>query len=154
MKKIISILFIFALLYSCKEPNPKETPFENKYDQYINIPIVKKTIKGKRVLFILDSGANISIVDSAWYKKNSDLFGYSETISMRVTGISGAIQIKSNIVHAEIDDTDVVFTTSNISPVINNLRRHGYSIIGILGSDYLSDNNLVIDYRNKAVYQH
>lgn len=154
MKKIISLLFLFLFVYSCTPPNSKITTFENMGDEFINIPIIKKDIKGKKVLFIVDSGANISIIDSTWYNKNKDLFGYNETIDMRVTGVSGEIRVKSNIVHAEIDSNYVVFTTSDLTPVIKNLRNYGYTIVGLLGSDYLSDNNLIIDYKIKAVYQH
>ena len=66
MKKI-SILIIILLISNIlliKNRSPKVTPFKNSHNEDIRIPIIQKDINNEEVLFILDSGANISIIDS------------------------------------------------------------------------------------------
>ena len=54
--------------------------------------------------------------------------------------------------YTKIDSNYVVFTTANLSLVKENLKKQGFDIIGILGSDYLLDNQLIINYYKQAVY--
>ena len=66
MKKI-SILIIILLIsniFFIKNRSPKVIPFKDSHNEDIRIPIIQKDINNEKVLFILDSGANISIIDS------------------------------------------------------------------------------------------
>lgn len=154
MKKI-SILIIILLISNIlliKNRSPKVIPFKNSHNEDIRIPIIQKDINNEKVLFILDSGANISIIDSTWYYNNKHMFTEAEDINMVLTGISGVVSINSKIIYTEIDEDYVVFTITDLIPVTQNLSRQGFKIVGILGSDYLKDNNLIIDYKKQAVY--
>ena len=155
MKKI-SILIIILLLVSniffIKNKTSKIVPFKNSHNEDIRIPIIQKDINNEKVLFILDSGANISIIDSTWYYDNKHMFTEAENINMVLTGISGVVSINSKIIYTEIDEDYVVFTITDLIPVTQNLSKQGFKIVGILGSDYLKDNNLIIDYKKQAVY--
>ena len=154
MKKI-SILIIILLIsniFFIKNRSPKVIPFKNSNNEDIRIPIIQKDINNEEVLFILDSGANISIIDSTWYYNNKHMFTEAEDVNMVLTGISGVVSINSKIIYTEIDEDYVVFTITDLVPVTQNLSRQGFKIVGILGSDYLKDNNLIIDYKKQAVY--
>lgn len=154
MKKI-SILIIILLISNIlliKNRSPKVTPFKNSHNEDIRIPIIQKDINNEEVLFILDSGANISIIDSTWYCDNKHVFIEAEDVNMVLTGISGVVSINSKIIYTEIDEDYVVFAITDLVPVTQNLSRQGFKIVGILGSDYLMDNNLIIDYKKQAVY--
>lgn len=154
MKKI-SILIIILLIsniFFIKNRSPKVIPFKNSHNEDIRIPIIQKDINNEKVLFILDSGANISIIDSTWYYDNKHMFTEAEDISMVLTGISGVVSVNSKIIYTKIDEDYVVFTITDLVPVTQNLSRQGFKIVGILGSDYLKDNNLIIDYKKQAVY--
>lgn len=154
MKKI-SILIIILLIFNIffiKNRSPKVIPFKNFHNEDIRIPIIQKDINNEEVLFILDSGANISIIDSTWYYNNKHVFTEAEDVKMVLVGISGIVSINSKIVYTEIDEDYVVFTITDLVPVTKNLSKQGFKIVGILGSDYLKDNNLIIDYKKQAVY--
>lgn len=154
MKKI-SILIIILLIiniFFIRNRSTKVTPFKNSHNEDIRIPIIQKDINNEEVLFILDSGANISIIDSTWYYNNKHVFIEAEDINMVLTGISGVVSINSKIIYTEIDEDYVVFAITDLVPVTQNLSRQGFKIVGILGSDYLKDNNLIIDYKKQAVY--
>ncbi len=154
MKKI-SILIIILLIFNIffiKNRFPKVIPFKNSHNEDIRIPIIQKDINNEEVLFILDSGANISIIDSTWYHNNKQVFTEAEDVKMVLVGISGIVSINSKIVYTEIDEDYVVFTITDLVPVTKNLSKQGFKIVGILGSDYLKDNNLIIDYKKQAVY--
>lgn len=148
--KIIK-LFIIILLASCQHKS-NITYFENLNHEQVRIPIIQKKINNIPVLFILDSGANMSLLDSTWYYNNSHLFFYDDEVAMTLTGVSGVVYTNSKIVYTVIDNDYVVFTTSNLTPVIKNLTDQGFNVVGILGSDYLKDNYLIIDYNKQAVY--
>lgn len=154
MKKISILIMILLIssIFFIKNISFKVIPFKNSHNEDIRIPIIQKDINNEKVLFILDSGANISIIDSTWYYNNKHMFTEAEDINMVLTGISGVVSINSKIIYTEIDEDYVVFTITNLIPVTQNLSRQGFKIVGILGSDYLKDNNLIIDYKKQAVY--
>ena len=154
MKKIsiLIIILLIANIFFIKNRFPKVIPFKNSHNEDIRIPIIQKDINNKEVLFILDSGANISIIDSTWYYNNRQVFTETEDVNMVLIGISGIVSINSKIVYTEIDEDYVVFAITDLVPVTQNLSKQGFKIVGILGSDYLMDNNLIIDYKKQAVY--
>lgn len=150
--KQISIFILLLLLVGCANTEKENISYFQNPNNLVRIPVIEKVIEGQKLSFIIDSGANMSIIDSVWYSNNKNLFEHDSEINILLTGISGVINTKSKIIYTEIDGNYVVFTTSDLSPIINNLCRQGYNIVGILGSDYLQDNNLVIDYYRQAVY--
>jgi hypothetical protein len=56
------------------------------------------------------------------------------------------------LVSTIIDGRHILFSTSDLSPIIKDLETQGFNIVGILGSDYLRDNYSIIDYKKQAVY--
>ena len=48
-------------------------------------------------------------------------------------------------------DTDVKFTTIELSEFLGSMNKKGYKIIGLLGSDFLREHDFVIDYKNKCI---
>jgi len=151
MKKI-SIFILLLLLIGCSSKEKDNISYFQNPSNVVKIPVIEKVVEGQKLSFIIDSGANMSIIDSIWYSSNENLFEHDSEINILLTGISGVVSTKSKVIYTEIDGNYVVFTTSDLSPVIINLRRQGYNVVGILGSDYFQDNNLIIDYNKQAVY--
>ena len=94
----------------------------------------------------------MSLIDSTWESTNKHIFEYDSEIDIMYTGITGIVSVKSKVMYTKIDSNYVVFTTANLSLVKENLKKQGFDIIGILGSDYLLDNQLIINYYKQAVY--
>ena len=151
MNKYIYLLFLLFII-SCRPTDRNIVFFENKNHPEVKIPFLKSEIKGNYYYFILDSGANMSLIDSTWESTNEHLFEYDSEIDIMYTGITGIVSVKSKVMYTKIDSNYVVFTTANLSLVKENLKKQGFDIIGILGSDYLLDNQLIINYYKQAVY--
>lgn len=151
MTRQIIIILSLLLFISCSGYNVEY--FKNNKNNKVKIPIIEKDIGNKKVLFIVDSGANLSVIDSTWYFNNSDLFRKEgEETSTIITGISGTSNLKTILVSTIIDGRHILFSTSDLSPIIKDLETQGFNIVGILGSDYLRDNYSIIDYKKQAVY--
>lgn len=144
--KINVFLLIILFCISCTG-----TKFENKNDERVKIPIVEKKIDNESYLFVIDSGANISIIDSSFYHDNQNLFQLKDEIDLVFTGLSSQREVKSKIVYTQINNKGTLFAVSNIYPIIYSLSIYNYKIVGILGSDYLLENKLIIDYNNKKL---
>lgn len=149
MKKINSLLIILVLFISCNKSSEYYKFFKNNE---IKIPIVEKTIGGKSYNFIVDSGANISLIDSTWYNNNTDLFKYEGTSEIWMTGVSGIIKSNTVIISTKVDSNLMYFATSDLTSVIKALREQKIEVIGLLGSEYLQHNKLILDYNKKALY--
>ena len=137
---------LLIILSSCNK-----VKFENDKDHRVKIPIVKKEILGKDYLFIVDSGASMSIIDSTFYSNNSHLFEFKEEVDLIFTGISAKRELTSSLILVRINNKITLFVASDISSMRNSFNEYDYDIIGILGSDYLNKNKLIIDYNNKTL---
>lgn len=138
---------LLIILSSCSN----NIKFENNKDHRVKIPIVKKEIEGKDYMFIVDSGASMSIIDSTFYNNNSQLFEFKEEVDLIFTGISIKRELTSSLILTKIDNKITLFAVSDISSMRNSFNEYDYDIIGILGSDYLNKNKLIIDYNNKTL---
>lgn len=152
MKKIITILFILLLgITSCKKETQGTIEFKNSAYSECNIPIISVKVDSVDVLFILDTGANSSLIDSDFYRNNKNLFTYSRTINVQYTGIGGSTGYKDqDIVVASTNIGDVVFIEQDLSSVINSVKD--YKIKGVIGSSFFKLNPSIIDYHNRCLY--
>lgn len=132
--------------------------FENKSSLNVHTPILKMALNGKMQNWIIDTGANMSLIDESFYNNNTDDFEYLTEVDMTLNGVSGSKDYKAHYVLGELG-TDFKlkhqFLTSDLTGVINNMKsRLGVDIVGIIGADYLDKYGFTVDYFNKAVYRH
>lgn len=140
------LILLLLLLTSCNN-----IPFKNKNDLWVKIPVVEMKLNNKNYLFIIDSGASMSIIDSSFYNDNQSLFEVKDEVELIFTGISSQREVKAIVVCTTLESDKTLFVVSSITPIIQSLETHGYNVIGILGSDYFSGNNKIIDYKNKTL---
>ena len=143
----IKLIMLLIILSSCSN----SIKFENNKDYRVKIPIVKKEIEGRDYMFIVDSGASMSIIDSTFYNNNPQLFEFKEEVDLIFTGISTKRELTSSLILTKVDNKMTLFVVSDISSMRNNFNEYNYNIIGILGSDYLNKNKLIINYNNKTL---
>ena len=147
MKKIV-VLFLLILCAACS-PNNQNNMKDFTYAG--NIPIIGDTINNEVVHFIVDSGANISLINSEYYNNNRDEFTLTNEVDLRLFGISGVSETR--ISHTVILKTAIgscIFQDSDLSAVINQTNKFGYNVIGLIGSDFLKD-DYVINYKTKQI---
>lgn len=154
MKKLIFLLVMF-LMTACVSKNKSEDVlyFENPSYVECNIPVIKTYLDSTEVSFILDTGANNSLIDSDWYSKHQELFTFSRTVEIQYHGINGSTEIEEvDVVVGKLAIGNVTFMESNLSAIKEQLHAQGYDVIGIIGSDFFERNMTVIDYGNRALY--
>ena len=140
MKKLLLLLSLIFLTCTNKDGIP--------FKMVGNLPVIEAELNGINGKFLLDSGAEISILDlNSMY-----IYGYSidETKPKTfVTGIGGSkptFTLKN--VELSLDGVPIGFIFKGLD--IRTLRR-SYGIVGIIGSDYMNKHNLMIDYEAKTL---
>jgi len=143
MKKILIVLAIITLFSCEREIEPNTMNFTIRK----GLPMLRVNINGLNGFLLVDTGASTSILDSSVV--NIYKFKVYRFIDMEVSGIGGAIGMYYT---ADVDlkyndeSMNVNFKSSNLRNVRNNL-----GVIGILGSDYLIKNEIIVDYKNKVL---
>lgn len=144
MIKRVIITIIAFLAFSCTKDAP---PGVMVFSVTNGVPIIKTTVNGKGAKFIVDTGAEISIIDSSLRKHYG--FRIKESDSTPGVGLGGESSILgvSNCV-LKYNDTimPVRFKTADLT-----LLRWSIGVVGVIGSDYLKNNKLIIDYSRNEI---
>lgn len=156
MRRIALLIIMLFLAVGCNN-KPVNTEsllyFENKYTEACNIPVVKSQVGNQTAYFIIDTGANTSLIDSDYYRTHQELFVFSHTVDVQYHGIGGSTEeMTVDVVIGELSIGDVIFMESDLSSVRMQLQIEGYNIIGIIGSDFFERTLSIIDYGNRALY--
>lgn len=159
----ISLLVILAFFIGSCVDNRRDLDsaiyFENRYSNDLYTPVVEMTLNGIPQYWIVDTGANMSLVDDAFYAENEEHFTYLNDVDMTLNGVSGTKDYKAYYVLGKLGFSNTTFDqhflTSDLTGVKKSIKeRMGVNIAGILGADYLNRYMFTVDYCNKAVYIH
>lgn len=147
MKKILFFiaLSLTIITISCKKDEP--IPESIKFSISERLPIMDVTINGKKAKLLLDTGASASLIDSNLAEK----YGFSvyNLIEMDVNGIGGSQKLyhtKGVEVYYLGQPMYVRFKSTDLK----NIRLQ-LGIVGVVGTDYLQQHEMVIDYKNKVL---
>jgi hypothetical protein len=119
---------------------------------YNKLLFVSLNVNGKPGYFLVDSGANISALDIN--QKDDYHFSHNDNDSP-VTGISGkwtTYEATSVTVDYQGAVLDINFTINDLNHVREALSKH-VNLLGVIGGDFLSLNELIINYKDKTMYQ-
>lgn len=150
MKSVIMfIVFFFIALTGFTQVN---LPFKVTKS---NLLVVGVTLNGKYVMMLVDCGSEITILE----KSQADIFGFKEADtddtensdwSGHSVGLSkvqyATIQIGSIKVYDNIKAADIKKLLSGISATVKA------NVIGIIGSDVLRANKLIVDYNTMSLH--
>ena len=150
MKASISLILLLVSLFTFSQD------VEHIKMVAYNKPIVKVEINGKKAYFLIDTGADISVINSGSIEK----YGLEEakvyTNSVRAISFNGhtsqVMKVKNaNLVLAENFDHKDFFSMN-----LNNLRdvieaKTDIRITGILGADLLLKYHCIIDYSQRQI---
>lgn len=145
MKKYL-LLIIIVLLASCKS-DKSQGSFIN-YD--CNIPIIECVIEKDTVNLIVDSGAEYSLLHTQYYRNNYHKFTMIKQVETQFHGIGGTTIQKADVINASTSMGYITFIEQDLKEVIYSMPQ--YNIVGLLGSDFLSNHNFIIDYNVKKIY--
>jgi hypothetical protein len=152
MKKVIYILTLLIITsYGCTKIDRDFTDNTVQFETVERVPIVQGTLNNKKVYYIIDSGASLSVLDesqSKTYKFNVfDNPDYGSGV-----GYGGIAKFKQALgVDAYIGGVkvNVIFRTQNLSILVDAIQRqNGIKIVGIVGCDWLKTNKIIIDFKD------
>lgn len=150
MKGILIIVGIVILpwLHGADLENIKIKSLRNK-------PIIECVLNGKRCYFLVDTGSDITIINSKVNKKyNFKTHPNYRNGKAYGLGSQGSEIRNTSNVQLSIGEIDVntKFYSLDIDHIANSiLSKAKIRIIGIIGSDVLLKYNFVIDYKNESI---
>lgn len=153
MRTILSMIPLLLLL--------SFSAYSQEYE-YIEIknlvrkPIIKGTLNGKDAYFLLDTGSDLTILNSKDSKKYNFKVIMRDLYATNVVSLGG---LQSDIFDAFSTNLKIGSQSINsriysydLTPIINSLYTHSrIKISGIIGSNIMKEYGFVIDYRNKEV---
>ena len=119
-----------------------------------NIPIATFKHEDMQLNFLLDTGSDsnsidVNVLDKLNYNEAKD-----NTIT-HLTGVGGTQEVKSCSLTFKCQDEEYTadFLITDFSePFANIYEAHGIQLHGILGSKFLKENNIILDFKNLAAY--
>ena len=117
-----------------------------------NIPIITIKLNGKKTNLIIDTGSEISIINKKYFEKNNN-FNITDSTTISINTLNGEQLNKVYILNGVINDSiNIKLYTMDISDIIDDMFiKQQVFIDGIIGVDFLYENNLIIDFKNKTL---
>lgn len=159
--KIIFIILtaIFVGLFitffeDIKKSNRKKISFKEAID-LTELPVVTFISKGRKLNFLLDTGANNSILNESVANKMELKCEEFDGVETNTAGGNINLNKVTNLI-IKFDDNreyDECFLISNMDDAFNNIKAEtGVMIHGILGSNFFTRNKYIIDFDSLALY--
>ena len=120
-----------------------------------NIPIATFKQGDKDINFLLDTGSDNNVIDSSALKQ-FDYKIHEDGAITNLTGVGGTqeqVQICTLTFSCEDEEYTQEFLVTDMKHAFDIIKKdHCITIHGILGSVFLRENNIVLDFKNLAAY--
>ena len=147
MNKIIFILFVF--LSSCASLKTFQMPAKINLVEINNMHFVRVTFNEIKTLLLIDTGASKSLLDIS----KSEEYGFSYTLLSKKQYVGlGGLQDIYVIYDYKIQEIWITFLGVDLSEIQGYFNKSGIDIVGIIGSDFIKNYNVVIDFKNNIMY--
>jgi hypothetical protein len=141
----------FQLLKSSRKPREqKKAPTVTYRFEYVDhLPVITLKVGKKKLRFAIDTGAGSNLIDS----RHKKIFQPTAD-KINVQGLDGADAVHSVVVLPGLSGLDTVpDQLSFVSMDLSHLQTSGETVIdGILGSAFLANYCVGIDYRRRKLY--
>ena len=148
---------IMVTLASCSTFNYTHTTTQLPFQKIGAIPIINGRINGKPAVFIVDTGASISILDESL----ADYFGFRrvshpEAANQNIIGLGGESEYREaynyKVELGSLVVRGVIFRTNQLTALTRIIKmREKIIIAGIIGSDVLNRYRVSIDFSNNLL---
>lgn len=118
-----------------------------------NIPIATFKQGDKELNFILDTGSDNNVIDSNVLPQIEHDLDQSQQISL--AGLGGAQTVSACRIKFQYEEENFTetFLVSDLQDAFTLIRKcHAIPIHGMLGSKFLKDNDLTLDFHNLIAY--
>lgn len=142
--------FFFAcgvMLFTIGSCQPKYN--ENfEFSKSSTTPIVDFTINGVWASFLVDTGAEVSLLSPKFFNRNGDIFEISDTVRFTSITANGIDTLETYNTKVFINDTiPVTMRIGEMGSAISEMsQKSGKKVVGILGYDFIKANNIIFDF--------
>lgn len=140
-------VILIATMYSNKDNNIPGK-FANR-----GVPVVEFKIGDEMVWFLVDTGAEVSMLDEEYFEEhvsetvNTDTLDY---LSITANGVDTLRSVSANIM---LNDSILVnLMVSDISIATKEMQKQtGKRVVGILGYDYINKKDIIFNYKEDRI---
>lgn len=150
--RILTILIVLMVIPCCM--NNGHGGFKaSLYLKSRTIPVVNIRISNHNIPMIIDTGSEITILDDDVYREIPQFFNIGDTVTHSISTIN--IEREQKMVSALTFINDSIKTKLYIMDIDNVCEEifinKGLFVKGIIGCDFLYENGLTIDFKNKRL---
>ena len=148
-QRIVSLILVFSILSGCASTSQVSArKVINLYEKN-GMHFVQVTVNGIKTKLLVDTGANKSLLDIS----QSETYGFNHMFFSKnnYIGLGGLVDIYI-VYDYDVDEFFIPFLGSDLSDVQEYFIKDGIQIIGILGSDFLEQNKVSIDFEANKLY--
>ena len=150
----IFVALTITFFEDLKRSNRKKISFKEALD-LTELPVVTFIGKGRKLNFLIDTGANNSILNESVANKMKLQCEEFDGVETNTAGGNINLNRITNLV-IKFDDKreyDECFLLSNMDDAFNSIKiETGVTIHGILGSNFFAKHKYIIDYDSLALY--
>lgn len=120
-----------------------------------NIPIATFKQKDKELNFIIDTGSDHNVIDKDALSSIEHVIDKDKLYDLTGLGVTGENKVKTCDVtfQYEEDTFTEAFLISDLKGPFSTIKQcHAIPLHGMLGSNFLKKNNLILDFNNLIAY--
>ena len=164
------VLIIWGILQTKSIPKkPYSVSFKNVY-KGTKVPLIRLKVRGKFYYFLVDTGANTSIIDSRDYEGlPEEIKDLAMEEQVQITGIGDTVSVqegKEQVVrkHSQTQSialdlsfgpykyNDAIFIIADLRAPFTQLERVLHEpVIGLLGTDFIKKYKWIIDFKSMHI---
>ena len=145
---------ILLSMMACQKEVSNEFTYSHQILARDFLPIVEGTLNGKRALFLLDTGASVSILDLKSATNYNVRIGTTEDMGIGgYGGVTSDINSLSNVdLRLGAEKMKDKFSGKDIQYLVQAIRKNtGYTIVGIIGNNNITESRLILDFENNVI---
>ncbi len=112
---------------------------------------IRVKLNNKIANLLLDTGAAASLLDINQADEYNFNFRICDQMFSGVGGLSNAYRVSGYKFHHDSTSLPVYPYGANLKTVVEGFSQKGMDIVGVLGSDFLRNNDAIIDYKKKQL---
>lgn len=150
---IILIICVIVFLLNTRDDKIKMKMSIKESLDLVGLPIVTFYQGHNKFNFLLDTGANNSVInESALELMEHNILDVEGTLS----GLNGIpVKVQYADIHINYNDTtyDAEFQVTNMDEAFNNIKAEsGIKLVGIIGNNFFQKYKYILDFDKLAVY--